>query len=455
MNIGFLHYQLGGTDGVSLEIDKWKRVLEEMGHTVHLCAGDLGSLGGTLIPEMYHHTPEAERLYRNTFIALADYPGPDSVGDYAAELEQLAALIEAKLRLWVEENQIDFLIPNNIWSVAANPAVAPALANVMRSYQLPTVAHSHDFYWERVDGVALTCAPALALADRFLPPRDPLISHVVINSLAQSSLRERKGIESIVVPNVFDFDADHGWSADEYNADFRTRIGLRDNDLFILQATRIVPRKGIELAIDFVQALGAPHRRARLEQAGLYDGRAFTPDSRIVFVLAGYAQDDATGLYLGKLKRKVEESGVDALFIDEMVGGRRELRDGRKIYSLWDTYVYADFITYPSLWEGWGNQLLEAMYARLPFMLFEYPVYEADIKPSGIQAASLGAETYGVDEQGLVRVAPEVMEAAADQAIDLLIDNEKRQAMTAHNFQVGRRHYSLAALRGYLEQLVG
>jgi hypothetical protein len=35
--IGILHCQVGGPDGVSLEIDKWKQVLEEMGHTVHLC----------------------------------------------------------------------------------------------------------------------------------------------------------------------------------------------------------------------------------------------------------------------------------------------------------------------------------------------------------------------------------------------------------------------------------
>lgn len=39
--IGILHNQVGGTDGVSLKIDKWKLLLEEMGHTVHLCAGDL------------------------------------------------------------------------------------------------------------------------------------------------------------------------------------------------------------------------------------------------------------------------------------------------------------------------------------------------------------------------------------------------------------------------------
>jgi hypothetical protein len=42
--IGIFHYQVGRTDGVSLEIAKWKRVLEEMGHTVYLCAGDLGTV---------------------------------------------------------------------------------------------------------------------------------------------------------------------------------------------------------------------------------------------------------------------------------------------------------------------------------------------------------------------------------------------------------------------------
>ncbi|MCZ7667463.1 MAG: hypothetical protein M5U34_09740 [Chloroflexi bacterium] len=43
-NIGMLHFKVGSTDGVSLEMDKWKLILEEMGHTVHYAAGDLGAL---------------------------------------------------------------------------------------------------------------------------------------------------------------------------------------------------------------------------------------------------------------------------------------------------------------------------------------------------------------------------------------------------------------------------
>jgi glycosyltransferase involved in cell wall biosynthesis len=456
--IGIFHYQVGRTDGVSLEIDKWKRVLEEMGHTVHLCAGDLGTVEGTLIEEMYHHRPDAKRLYYNTFSELRDYPDDAA---YRAELLDLADIIERKARHFVEEKGIDFLIPQNVWSVAVNPSVAIALARVMRDLQLPALAHNHDFYWERTGGVALTCATAIELADKVLPPRDPLARHVVINSLAQQELAERKGIESTVVPNVFDFDAPP-WQPDDYNRDFRARIGVGENDVLILQATRIVSRKGIELAVDFVKALDSSERRARLKARGLYDGRSFDDDSRIVLVLAGYARDDLTGGYLSRLQQKVERAGIDALFIEDLVGGRRQTRDGQKIYSLWDTYVFADFVTYPSLAEGWGNQFLEALRARLPLMLFEYPVYQADIKDKGFRVVSLGAEIQRRDDPstssghrlGLAQVAPQIIEAAADQAVELLTDTHLRQKTVEHNFQVGRQHYSLEALRGYLAQLV-
>lgn len=454
--IGIFHYQVGRTDGVSLEIDKWKRVLEEMGHTVHLCAGDLGAAEGTLIEEMYHHRPDAERLYYNTFCELRDYADDAA---YRAELFLLADIIERKIRDFVADKGIDFLIPQNVWSVAASPSVGIALARVMRDLQLPALAHNHDFYWERTGSVALTCATAIELADKYLPPRDPLARHVVINSLAQRELAERKGIESTVVPNIFDFDAPP-WQPDEYNQDFRARcaridrIGLKENDIFVLQATRIVQRKGIELAVDFVRALDTPERRALFKTRGLYDGRPFDDDSRIVLVLAGYARDDTTGNYLERLKQKIERAGIDALFIEDMVGGQRQTRGGDKIYSLWDTYVFADLVTYPSLAEGWGNQFLEALRANLPIMLFEYPVYRADIKDTGFRVISLGSEIQGQDDLGLVQTATHVIEAAADQAVELLTDARLRQETVAHNFQLARQHYSLESLRGYLASLI-
>ena len=104
-NIGIFHFQVGGTDGVSLEIEKWKEVLEEQGHTCYLCAGDLGTAKGTLIKEMFHHLPESERLYLNTFSRLSDF---DPEG-YKVELERLTEILVNHIRDFIKEKEINFI----------------------------------------------------------------------------------------------------------------------------------------------------------------------------------------------------------------------------------------------------------------------------------------------------------------------------------------------------------
>ncbi len=446
--IGIFHYQVGRTDGVSLELEKWQRVFEELGHTVHLCAGDLGTAEGTLIEEMYHHIPEIERLNYNTFTELRDF---DANG-YKKELYRWVKILEDRFREFIREKKIDFIVPQNVWCVAANPAVAIALEHVRREFDLPALAHNHDFYWER-NKVSLTCSAAIELADKYLPPRSKKIKHVVINSLGQKELAEHKGITSTIVPNIFDFEAPP-WEADEYNSDFRERIGLKENDVLLLQATRIVARKGIELAIDFAKAIDSPKRRAQLQAKGLYNGRPFTEDSRVVLVLAGYARDDVGGGYFQKLMDKAENENVDMIHIGDLIGHGRQTRAGEKIYSLWDSYVFADFVTYPSLWEGWGNQFLEAVRACLPIMLYEYPVYKADIRDKGFKVVSLGDNVREYDSRGLAQVSPQAIEAAADQAVELLTNAKLRQETVEHNFQVGRENYSMDALQKYLSPLL-
>ncbi|MDO9545918.1 MAG: glycosyltransferase family 4 protein [Pelolinea sp.] len=449
-NIGIFHYKVGGTDGVSLEINKWKKILEELGHKVFLCAGDLGGAQGTLIREMYHHTSEAERLNLNTFKSLSDFPDN---AEYASALEDLSIQIEKKLDKFIEENKITLLLPNNIWSVGANPAAAVALTRSLRKYGLPALAHHHDFYYERLDGLALTCQAAVEVADKYLPPRDAKIKHVVINKIAQQELMERKGIASTIVPNVFDFDG-NSWNLDDYNKDFLDQIGLRKNDIVILQAARLVPRKGIELAIDLVSALNKPKRRTKLKEHGLYDGRVFKDESRIVLVLAGYAQDDLTGRYVDTLKEKIRRTGVDALFIEDKIRGSRSFEGMKKKYSLWDSYVFADLVIYSSLWEGWGNQLLEAVYARLPTVIFEYPVYLSDIKNKKFHFISLGSQISGKDDLGLAYLDKQIIETTADRIVEYLIDNNLRKVDTEYNYIIGQEFYSYTSLHRYLEELI-
>jgi len=444
-NIGIFHYQVGHTDGVSLEIEKWQRVFEEMGHRVYLCAGDLGSAKGTLIPEMYHHRPEVERLSHNTFKELCDF---DEAG-FQVELKQQVKVLTEKLRAFLVEQEIDLIVAQNIWCVGKSPSLAIALENIRRELNLPAIAHHHDFYWERGDDKTLTCTAAIEVAKNYLPPIDANIRHVVINSLAQAELMKRKGVKARAVPNIFDFEAP-SWEKDEYNREFRAAIGLQENDLLILQATRIVPRKGIELAIDVTREIAI--QRHKLDENGLFDGRPFSQDSRIVLVLAGYARDDETGVYVRKLKEKALTEGVELLFIEERIASERGSTNAHKIYSLWDAYVFSDLVTYPSLWEGWGNQFLEAVRAELPIVLFEYPVYRADIRDKGFEVISLGAEVAGHDSAGLVQVQEAIIQRTADEALSVLTDSVMRQRMVKKNLALGQHYYSMNTLRNFLEE---
>ena len=52
----------------------------------------------------------------------------------------------------------------------------------------------------------------------------------------------------------FDFDNPPD-PTDEYASDVRSELGLEEDDFFILQPTRVVPRKGIEQAIKLVSLL--------------------------------------------------------------------------------------------------------------------------------------------------------------------------------------------------------
>ncbi|MEA1870726.1 MAG: glycosyltransferase family 4 protein, partial [Candidatus Bipolaricaulota bacterium] len=444
--IGLCHCQVGGTDGVSLEMDKWKIALERLGHTVHLCGGDLGTTEGFLIEELYHHRENIERIHRNAFDRLTDY---ESEAALERDIFEMADRIEQDLYSFIDEFSLDLLIPNNIWSIGVNLPAAIAFARVVRKRKIPAVAHHHDFHWETFRGMTPTCAVVRRITREYLPPKDPLVTHVVINSLVRAELRQRGESESTIIPNVFDF-AGEPWCIDEYNRDFREAIGVNDNDIIVLQATRIVERKGIELAIDFVEEINKPSNIAKLQEDRLYDGRSFTKDNRVVLVLAGYSEDK-TENYLSRLKRKIERAGIEARFIAEKVRSRREESDGERLYSLWDCYALADLVTYPSLFEGWGNQFLEAIRAKLPVAIFEYPVYRADIREKGFDVISLGNEIEGTDESGLVYLSKAMVRSATEKAVEVLTDSSARQTMVDRNFDLGREYYSLESLEERLD----
>ena len=449
--IGFIQHRLGRTDGVSLEVDKFRTVLERHGHTVHYCAGNEDVPGGQCIPELYPFHPVTQRILMNATRALTDYDSPAAL---MLEVREHADRIKPDILRFIRENRLDLIVPNNLLSVGYNLAGMLALHEAIEETGIATVCHNHDFWWEDSGEVYPTCDEVVAFFEAHAPPVAPNVRHLVINRIAQAELRRRKGVDSRVVPNVFDFDQP-AWVADDFNADFRASIGLRPSDLCFLQATRILDRKAVELAIDVVAELNRPDRRRALEAAPLYDGRRFGPEDRIVLVCAGYVEGiGLSGSYVEHLVAKAAELGVEVIWCGERVKHGRGRDEHGKVYALWDAYVGADLVTYPSVWEGWGNQLIEAVFARLPVVLFEYPVFVSDLREAGFRVASLGDTLGPSDERGLVTVPPEALRSATDQVMRYLQDAGARRDAVEHNASVARERYSFDALEGILDEIL-
>ncbi len=409
MNIGFVATRLAGTDGVSLEAAKLAAILRRMGHAVFYCAGELeGDVPGLLAPELHFTDPVALALGQRAFGTTQTDP------PLVADIKERAQVLTRPLHQFCQQYAIEYVIAQNIFAIPMQLPLAQALADLLAETGLPGLAHNHDLYWER-DRFQTNCIPEFL--DTYFPPALPQLKQATINSLAQQALQQRRGLESILIPNVFDFDTPPP-GLDTYNADFRQAIGLGDEDWLILQPTRVIPRKGIELSIELLARLNDP--RAKL-------------------VLTHKAGDEGLD-YLHELQTMAEGRGVDLRYVADRVGEQRGVDDrGRKLYSLWDTYPHADLVTYPSLIEGFGNALLETIYFRLPALVNRYAVYTADIGPLGFQLA----EIEGVITDETVATVRHWLENPASTRV-----------IVAHNYRLAQEHFSYQTLTRLLQRII-
>jgi len=232
----------------------------------------------------------------------------------------------------------------------------------------------------------------------------------VINSMAQKELARRCGIASQIIPNVLDFETTPS-GIDAYNADFRREIGLSEDDILVLQPTRVVARKGIEHAIELVRRLGDP---------------------RVKLVISHPAGDEGGG-YIQMLRERIDDARIRVLFIADRVGETRG-RDaaGRKIYTLADVYPHADLVTYPSLYEGFGNAFLEAIYFRKPVVVNMYTVYARDIDPLGFKT---------------IEMTQLVTNDVIAQTREVLNNAALRAEWAETNFALGLKYFSYAVAR--------
>lgn len=403
MKIGIVATRLAGVDGVTFETSKWETALDALGHDVRLCAGEIDALRyqARLVPPMHFTWPPAASVTAAAFDPESD---PAAV---RREIDRLADLLMPVLRDWTGLHNLDALIVENAWAIPMQLPLGVALRHLVEELRLPTIGHHHDYWWERERFD--TCVVPEVL-DHAFPPNLPWVRHVSINTLAATQLRERRGLDSVVVPNVFDFDSPRPRRSPAVRRRLRHELGMNERGLLVVQPTRVVPRKGIELAIDLV-------------------GRLEDPDA--VLLITSPAGDEGPD-YLVELERLAERHGVRLRYAADRFAPEDDGKPIRPAQSLHDAYVAADLITYPSLHEGYGNALVEALFYGVPVVVNRYPVYVADIAPLGMK---------------LVEIDGAITDDTVAEVRSLLANPRRVRENARHNFEIGRTHLSYGVLR--------
>ena len=218
-----------------------------------------------------------------------------------------------------------------------------------------------------------------------------------------------------------DFEQPFGVS-DSYNRDLLPQLRFEKDDIALFQITRIVERKGIEVAIDLLESLNG---------------------SRVKLAITGSAADDERKTYYKRLVGLVAEKQLQErvrFAYHRVLSHRGNTADGRKIYSLSDAYANAVACTYFSTYEGFGNAFVEAVLARKPVFVNNYkPVFWPDIGSKGFECVML--ENNELTDTAIARID------------EILHNPQLQKEIAAHNFDLGSKLFSYQVLERKLAGL--
>jgi glycosyltransferase involved in cell wall biosynthesis len=235
--------------------------------------------------------------------------------------------------------------------------------------------------------------------------------------MARFDLARRRGITATIIPNVLDFDNPQPINHRDY-INFLESFGLQQSHKTILQPTRIVRRKGIEHAIDLVDNLKDAHYK----------------------LLISHEAGDEGLEYAEWIKYYALKRGVDLRLAQKSISSPwLHPRHHVNGHSLWNVYAHADFVTFPSLYEGFGNAFLEAIYFKKPLLVNRYATFVNDIEPKGFD---------------LVKIDGEITAKTVQEVRKILDSPEKTAEMVNLNYEIAKRHYSYEVLRCLLNPMM-
>lgn len=451
INVGIIHSLIGKNDGVSIVIDQ----------TVNAMVQDMGIALGNIFFLAAHSSPRFNAETNDIFwhkneinkhIVKHFCDGPSDELD--ALIDEKATEAKNIIAQWVKKHNIDLLIAHNT-SHPYNFITAVGLGYYIEELRdqgiiWPKVmAWWHDSYLERpqfahpnkVIQKYLKYLPGTEIDGlAFINSTQPELAKKLFQTLNYFRADKFFGERVVVVPNTSSIDWDWeklNWKSnrlisppkDNYNESFLQDIGLLDeieklgfnldDTVFLLQHTRVVPRKKIETAIDYA---------FEIEKRYLSDKKR----KCVALIISGHSGDEQVNYkkflleYFAKKAEANKNAAVVMIFGEHCILSHRDIIVDKKYYNFYEVpSIIASFGgigTYFSEIEGFGNNLLEMISFGLPVIINKYDVYKYDIEELGFDLPST--------EDGVIT------QHVVEQGYRLLNDYQFRNSVVKHNLHI-------------------
>ncbi len=411
MRIGIIIGRIGGVDGVALETEKWIDILKKLGHEVFIMSGEFESWNmdynhDYIFPALSFFSAEAEWEQRKAFFEPDKDPGP-----LLEHVENWSNKIEAAMLKWVKDKKIDVILSENASALPCQLSMGVAIKKLIKTTGLPIVTHDHDFHWERGQRYLSVHKEVNQYVDDNFPLLLPDVKHAVINTFGVETFKNRFDIDATLVPNVMDFSRVYGVPTPE-NQFFLRDIGVKEDEIALLQVTRIVRRKGIETAISLIDKLD---------------------DKKLKLVITGNNNDDENKEYYNELIDQIHELNLS----NQIIFASHKVLDHK---DLSDVYAHGRAATYFSTYEGFGNAFVETVLAKKPVFVNNYkPVYMQDI-------GNKGFETVMIEDSNLTT-------ESVQQMSDIIYNPKRCIEIGEYNFNLGKKYFSYDVLEEKLNSL--
>ena len=469
IRIGMIHSLIGKNDGVSIVIDQ---TVNAMKNYMDIDLGNFFFLGAHSSPRFHALTDEVfwHKSEEHKFI-LQHYNDPNTEG--LDELIHKNALYAKEvIKKWVNENYIDLIIAHNT-SHPYNFITAVGLGYYIEELRQQGIIWPklmvwwHDSYFERE--IFASPGPVIRKYLKYLPGTYVDAIAFINNQqveLGKKVFREQKhpkmeaffNQRTTVVPNTSEIPWE--WESqelssqnriappqDKYNESFFHSIGLKEqvmakgfkmeDTVLLLQHTRVVPRKKIELAIDLAFLLEQKFRKENQNKC-------------IALIISGHSGDEQNAYqqqltdYFTTKRQRNPDAHVILIFGENNILSHRDIIVDKKYYKFAEIpsiiAAHGGIGTYFSDVEGFGNNLLEMISMGLPVVINKYDVYKEEIEKFGFKLPS-------VDNSG---VTPELV----DDAYRLLNDIHWRNEVVMHNLKVLKENFDHEIIAQKLKPLI-